>query len=86
MQKTLFILTKEANENLEYIQGLLLQATEMSEEDKQTIQELIRRCQMFKTQAELVLDKVKVKKTESQFAPLDFVIDDIMKNYEVKND
>jgi hypothetical protein len=58
MQKTLFILAKEANENLEYIQGQLLQTTEMSEEDKQTLQELIRRCKMFKTQAELVLDKV----------------------------
>jgi hypothetical protein len=59
MQKTLFILAKEANENLEYIQGLLLQTTEMSEEDKRTLQELIRRCQMFKTQADATLYKMK---------------------------
>jgi hypothetical protein len=58
MQKTLFILAKEANENLEYIQGLLLQTTEITPEDAQIIQELIRRCQMFKTQADATLYKI----------------------------
>ena len=61
MQKTIFILTQEANSDLEYLQDKLQELQTISKAEFEQIQGLINRCKMFANQAEIVLTKVEVK-------------------------
>lgn len=61
MQKTIFILTQEANKDLEYLQEKIHSLQILSKPEFEQIQNLINRCKMFANQAGLVLAKVGVK-------------------------
>jgi hypothetical protein len=61
MQKTLFILTQEADANLQYLQEKIQGLQTISKSELEQIQGLINRCKMVASQGELVLAKVAVK-------------------------
>lgn len=61
MQKTIFILTEEANSDLEYLQDKLQELQSVTKSELEQIHSLINRCKMFANQAEIFLAKVKVK-------------------------
>lgn len=61
MQKTIFILTQEANSDLEYLQEKIQELQTVSKPEFEQIQGLINRCKMVVSQGELVLAKAEVK-------------------------